>query len=161
MFSNSCIYRNTSIVRVYLLLFLYPRQPARSGTYHIWIRSVRHPAFRIRFLTVVHYSCVSGVVELPFRYIFTSCRHIPPNRFAFPVWHILELLILDQIPKIAPFVSGASCTLQSLCSPKHHISPSLPKQKFAQPPSIKIFPINVPPLFHTLTPSPHPAYTFP
>ena len=66
-----------------------------------------------------------------------------------------------QIPSSAPLLSSLNLTLQSLCSPKHHISPFLPKQKFAHPPSICTFPINIPPLFHTLIPSPHPEYTFP
>ncbi len=56
----------------------------------------------------------------------------------------------------APLVSSPNFTLQSLCSPKHHISPFRPKQKLAHPPSIKTFPINMPPLFQILIPSPHP-----
>lgn len=72
-----------------------------------------------------------------------------------------SFFFLLHTPNNAPLVSSPSFTRHSLCSPKHHISPLRPKQKFAHPPSIKILPTSMPPLFHTLMPSPHPAYTLP
>jgi hypothetical protein len=60
------------------------------------------------------------------------------------------------IPSRAPFVLRASCTRHSLCSAQRNISPSLPKQKFAQPLGTTILPISEPLAFQTSMPSPQP-----
>ena len=93
----------------------------------------------------ISYACANA----PRLLSFTYCKLSLPPSFSL------------QTPNNAPLVSSPIFTLQSLYSPKHHISPFLPKQKFAQPPSIWIFPISIPAGFQILIPSPQPLYTFP
>jgi hypothetical protein len=66
-----------------------------------------------------------------------------------------------QRPSNAPLRLAESCSLQSLFSFRRNSCPSLPKQKFATPPSTSTFAMRTPPGDQMLSPSPQPLYTLP